>query len=73
MPNYKYPGKKNAKKIMAAADKAMKKSFKSKTKGGPSEEEKAKAYDHQDQTVPSKAKTSAGNYGVGSVSKMAKK
>tara|TARA_Y100000385_G_C12818953_1_gene519516 strand:+ start:156 stop:359 length:204 start_codon:yes stop_codon:yes gene_type:complete len=67
MPNYKYPGKKNAKRIMAAADKAMMKSFKSKTKGGPSEEEKAKA------KAQAKPKTSAGNYGVGSVSKMAKK
>lgn len=69
MPNYKYPGKKNAKRIMAAADKAMMKSFKSKTKGGPSEEEKAKAKAQ----AQAKPKTSAGNYGVGSVSKMAKK
>jgi len=68
MPNYNYPGKKNAKRLMAAADKAMMKNFKSKTKGGPSEEEKAKAQAQEAQAKP-KAKAAAG---VGSVSKMAK-
>lgn len=70
--NYNYPGKKNASKLMAAADKAMKKSFKSKTKGGPSEEEKAKAKAAAEAKPKAAAKTSTGNYGVGSVSKMAK-
>ena len=67
MPNY--PGKKNARKLMAAADKAMRKNFKSKTKGGPSEQEKAKAKAAAEAKPKAAAKTSTG---VGSVSKMAK-
>jgi hypothetical protein len=66
MPNY--PGKKNARKLMAAADKAMRKNFKSKTKGGPSEQEKAKAKAAAEAKPKAAAKTSAVGFDV----KMAK-